>query len=42
MDFLGGFLLRLDLKIFMGERGDKVKFYMRVTMYVFKIILGGD
>ena len=27
------FLLHLDLEIFIGERGDEVKFYIRVTMY---------
>ena len=33
MDFGGGFLLHLDFEIFIEERGDKVKFYIRVTMY---------
>ena len=31
--FFGVFLLHLDLEIFLGERGDEVKFYMRVAMY---------
>ena len=33
--FCGVFLLHLDLEIFIGERGDEVKFYMCVTMYSF-------
>ena len=31
--FWGVFLLHLDLEIFIGERGDEVKFYMHITMY---------
>ena len=31
--FFGSFLLHLDLEVFIGERGDEVKFHMHVTMY---------
>ena len=31
--FFGVFLLHLAFEIFIGERGDEVKFYVCVTMY---------
>ena len=31
--YFGVLLLHLDLEIFIGERGDEVKFYMHITVY---------